>query len=213
MYHDAVAKIDSGAEFSLEEKNFAEEFRREREARSWSQEELARRMRLCNLPYVTQATVSRIENLVRPVRLMEAQAVRLIFKRSVYSMTNPDPRDGMLNMIKVDDSRDRKHYVTFKDSLRETILAQMRAADDVQKISDLYEDSDLDAEDASKVRTVKMNRQNFAEMRILSEAADIVSAARRESAAISRSELLEDEEIIVDGSHLPGWRPVEDADG
>jgi len=202
-----VAKIGGDAEFSLEEKNFAEEFKRERESRSWSQDELARRMRLCNLPYVTQATVSRIENLVRPVRLMEAQAVRLIFKRSVYSMTNPDPRDVMLNMIKVDDSRDREHYVTFKDSLRKTILAQMRAADDVEKISHLYEDSDLDPDAASKVRIVKTNRQNFAEMRILSEAADIVSMARRGSAAISRSELLEDEEIIVDAPDLPGWGP------
>lgn len=208
-----MAKIGSDAEFSLEEKNFAEEFKRERESRSWSQEELARQMRLCNLPYVTQATVSRIENLVRPVRLMEAQAVRLIFKRSVYSMTNPDPRDVLLNMIKVDDWRDREHYVTFKDSLKKTILAQIRAADDVQKISHLYEDSDLDPDTASKVRTVKMNRQNFAEMRILSEAADIVSATRRGSAATSRSELLEDKEIIGDAPEIPSWRPVEDADG
>lgn len=59
-------------EFKNEDQHFAENVRREREKRGFSQAEMARRLREFGLDQFHPTTVSRVENGERPVRLSEA---------------------------------------------------------------------------------------------------------------------------------------------
>lgn len=70
-------------EFKNEDEHFAENVRREREKRGWSQAELARRLREFGLEQFHPTTVSRIENGDRPVRLSEAAQFANIFETTV----------------------------------------------------------------------------------------------------------------------------------
>jgi transcriptional regulator with XRE-family HTH domain len=174
-----VAKIDGVSDISRQEQNFAEQVKKRREEMGLSQEQLAARMRTQDLPYVTQATVSRIENLSRPVRLMEAQALTFIFHTTVYSMTNPDQREFFLSLIEMNDRSGRQHYVRFKDELMQTAHAQLVATEDLKELGRLYgNDENLDQALENKIRNIELNRRNFASMPLLKEASEIVSMVK-----------------------------------
>lgn len=174
-----VPRTDGVAEVSREERNFAAEVKKSREDRGWTQEELARKMRTFDLPYVTQSTVSRIEKLSRPVRLMEAQAITVIFGRTVHAMTNPDPREFELILIDINERASRGHYVRFKDELRETAIAQWHAEEDLATISRLYAGEELDPETKAKLEHLERNRRQFAGMLLVDQAKEIVDSVRR----------------------------------
>ena len=70
-----------------EETNFAESMQRLREARGWSQGELARRMVAEGWANYSQMTVSRTEKLDRPIRLGEASAIARLFGVNLALMT------------------------------------------------------------------------------------------------------------------------------
>lgn len=70
-----------------EESNFAESMQRLREARGWSQGELARRMVAEGWENYSQMTVSRTEKLDRPIRLGEASAIARLFGVNLALMT------------------------------------------------------------------------------------------------------------------------------
>lgn len=70
-----------------EESNFAESVQRLREARDWSQGELARRMVEAGWKTYSQMTVSRTEKQDRPIRLGEAFALARIFEVDLSLMT------------------------------------------------------------------------------------------------------------------------------
>jgi len=184
-----VAKNEPASEMSREERNFAAQVKTERENRRWTQEELAKRMRLFELPYVNQATVSRIENMTRPVRLMEAQALSTIFERTVYAMTNPDQREFIFNVIRANDRDARRHYVAYKKELLETAIAQQAALEEVAELQRLYgDDEDLDPETESRVQNLLMNRANFAKIPLIKEATEIVRSAKLDRRATVQSE-------------------------
>lgn len=72
-----------------EERRFQIAVQRQREARGWSQGELARRMSDLGWEAFHQTTISRIEKGARPVRLGEARALARIFDSNVSQMIAP----------------------------------------------------------------------------------------------------------------------------
>jgi len=91
---------------SRPERNFALEVKRLREALELSQSQLAEQLRGMELAYMNQATISRIENATRPVRLMESQALSRLFKRTVAQMTDPDGTELHLGFVELN----MRHY-------------------------------------------------------------------------------------------------------
>lgn len=73
-------------EFKNEDEHFAENVRREREKRGWSQAEIARRLREYGMEQFHPTTVSRVENGDRPVRLSEAARFADIFETTVADL-------------------------------------------------------------------------------------------------------------------------------
>jgi len=84
MWHDVLVSddVDPVAPES-DERRFAENMRRYREAKGWSQGELARRVREAGLENFHQTTISRIEKGERPIRLGEARVIAQVLKKSL----------------------------------------------------------------------------------------------------------------------------------
>lgn len=81
-----------------EDEVFASNVRRERERRSWSQAEMARRLQESGLEQMHPTTVSRVEKGERPVRLSEASRYADIFETSVEALLHdyPEEMDDLL---------------------------------------------------------------------------------------------------------------------
>ena len=174
-----MAKDDGPNEFSRQERNFAAQVRKLREERGWSQSELAEKMRLQDLAHVNQATVSRIENLTRPVRLMEAQALSSIFGRTTYTMTNPDSSEVMLHFIEINHTAGCRNYVKFKDSIRAFAESQLTAKDDLKTLFLTFGPrEDLDPEVESLYHHLIRNLTQLSEIDLLGEATDIVRSVQ-----------------------------------
>jgi transcriptional regulator with XRE-family HTH domain len=72
------------------EQTFAEEVRRLRVSCDWTLADMAEQLRSAGAPHVNHMTVSRIENLKRPVRMIEAEAYSEVFDVPVAMLMNPD---------------------------------------------------------------------------------------------------------------------------
>lgn len=107
-----------------DERRFAEQVRLLREERGMSQSDLADELRSMGLEYVTQATISRIENMARPVRMMESQALSRVFDRTVASMISPNGTEYLLATSAANHKAARKAFVEFR--LAATAVAQAR---------------------------------------------------------------------------------------
>lgn len=79
-----------------EEAQFVENVQRLREAKGWSQGELARRMADEGWDGFHQTTISRIEKGQRPVRLAEARSLAVVLGSQVGLMTAPPPESEIL---------------------------------------------------------------------------------------------------------------------
>ncbi|NUU30848.1 helix-turn-helix transcriptional regulator [Arthrobacter sp. C9C5] len=79
-----------------EEAQFVENVQRLREAKGWSQGELARRMSDEGWDGFHQTTISRIEKGQRPVRLAEARALAKVLESQVGLMMAPAPESEIL---------------------------------------------------------------------------------------------------------------------
>ena len=173
---------------SRPERNFAAEVKRLREEAGWSQTELAERLRRQDLPYVNQATVSRIENASRPVRLMEAQAISAVFRVTVAQMTDPDASDVFLGLMEINERQDRTVLVTFKDSLREVARRQVVAEHEGRTLSKMAADrSTTDPEMLHRYDNLILNRRNFAEMNLQAEARSLIEQGRKDGSSAIRS--------------------------
>lgn len=86
------------ADRAPEESAFAERVKGLREELGWSQSDLAERMRLLGLDYVSQSTISRIEKQTRPIHLGEALAFGRVFGRSIEELTHPSFGVAMLRV-------------------------------------------------------------------------------------------------------------------
>ncbi|MFK0002558.1 helix-turn-helix domain-containing protein [Paenarthrobacter sp. NPDC090522] len=79
----------TGSEHPVKEKHFAENVRRLREERGWSQSELARRMVEAGWSAYNQMAISRTEKNERSVRLGEAIAIAELFDVNLSTMMSP----------------------------------------------------------------------------------------------------------------------------
>lgn len=77
---------------SVAEVAFAESIRGLREARRWTQADVAARVQQHGLDYFSQTTLSRIENRARPARLAEALALSLIFEMPIPALVAQNQR-------------------------------------------------------------------------------------------------------------------------
>lgn len=77
---------------SVAEVAFAESIRGLREARRWTQGDVAARVQQHGLDYFSQTTLSRIENRARPARLAEALALSLIFEMPIPALVAQNQR-------------------------------------------------------------------------------------------------------------------------
>ncbi|UZX04026.1 helix-turn-helix domain-containing protein [Arthrobacter sp. CDRTa11] len=82
-----------------EEAQFVENVQRLREAKGWSQGELARRMAADGWDGFHQTTISRIEKGQRPVRLAEARALAKVLGSQVGVMMAPPLESSILENL------------------------------------------------------------------------------------------------------------------
>ncbi|PZU36700.1 MAG: hypothetical protein DI573_13165 [Microbacterium sp.] len=87
-----MAEKDESDLLTLEDRAFARALRSVREARGWSQGELASRLVDRGLRHVSQVTISRIEQGKRAARLGEAEAIAGLVDRPLALMTSIDKR-------------------------------------------------------------------------------------------------------------------------
>ena len=73
-----------------EEARFVEQMKALREARGWSQADLAAKLNELGWDYVNQMTISRTEKNDRPLRLGEARAIASVLGKTVEQMLAPD---------------------------------------------------------------------------------------------------------------------------
>jgi len=74
---------------TTQEALFATNMQALRRERGWSQADLAEKMREWGVEYANQSTVSRIEQKVRPPRMIEALAVSEVFQMSIHALAQP----------------------------------------------------------------------------------------------------------------------------
>lgn len=167
----------SEAKLTREERSFAAEVRRLREENSWSQADLSDLLKKQGLTYVNKTMVSRIENATRPVRMIEAQALSRIFRRTVSAMTNPDGREYLLTQIDRNHSRGRKAFVAFKDATEAFVRLQTAAGEDLSLIARDFRDRDsFDAEAQHTIEHLDRNLRTLTEIDPSVVAAEIVEA-------------------------------------
>lgn len=132
---------DEGSnQLEVNEVIFAEQVRVLREERRWSQEDLAKRMRDIGLDHVTQATVSRIENRQRPVRLMEADVLASIFERPIQAMMYPDSSSAYFGHAQRQFETARQRYIEFKLAAEAMVSAQANYAHNFEVIREMSRD-------------------------------------------------------------------------
>lgn len=130
---------DELPKYSLEERNFASAAKLLRESRDWSQAEMGRALVAKGLDYMNQMTVSRIEKLQRPVRMIEAQAYSEVFDVSIWKLMHPEEIDEYIESM-------RNEYLDARTSwrrLRESVEEWEKKQAEIQGMAE-----ELDAESA-----------------------------------------------------------------
>lgn len=143
-----VAKNDDNEGLARSEQLFADSVRRLRLEAGLTQEQLAEEMRNADLSYANQTTVSRIEKKTRPVRLAEAEALSLIFQRSIAAMAEPSGAEAMMNAWAVNLPAAQRHLDQMKESARAFGYAQVGVATGLSEVRELFAGGDLYSPDA-----------------------------------------------------------------
>lgn len=102
------------------ERRFVKRVKEMREAHGWTQGQLAERMVERGVKYASQSTVSRLEQGGRPIRLIEAQALAVIFRRTIWEMMSDEPRVEVLSFTQINLRaliNARMEYRKIRDSL------------------------------------------------------------------------------------------------
>lgn len=81
------------------EQRFVDRIKALRKERGWTQAQLAERMARAGVEYASQSTVSRLEQGGRPIRLIEAQALAIIFQLTIWELTSDEPRVQVLSIM------------------------------------------------------------------------------------------------------------------
>lgn len=135
-------------EFKNEDQHFAENVRRERNKRGWSQAEVARRLREVGLEQFHPTTVSRIENLDRPVRLSEAALFAGIFDTTVAKLVANHIEEVELLVESLGTMRELESRLVRAYSLYQSGRSALRS--EVQEFTDwLTENPDIAEEPAN----------------------------------------------------------------
>lgn len=85
-----MAEKDEGDLLTGEDRAFARALRARREAKGWSQGELAAKMRARGFDHLSQVAISRIEQLKRAARLGEARGLASVLEVPLAVMMNPN---------------------------------------------------------------------------------------------------------------------------
>lgn len=125
-----------------EEISFADQARKLREQRGWSQTEVADRLRSEGLAYATQTTVSRIEKRARGVRMIEADRFARIFGVEVREMYRPDPRDVFVDFARADLQAFRRARNQAFANLKDAAEGQTLAGDWIDSLRTTFPDLD-----------------------------------------------------------------------
>lgn len=140
-------------EFKNEDQHFAENVRRERNKRGWSQAEVARRLREVGLEQFHPTTVSRIENQERPVRLSEAALFASIFETTVAKLVANHIEEVELLVESLGTMRELESRLVRSYSLYQSGRSTLRS--EIQDFTDwLAENPDI-AEDAANGAVVR----------------------------------------------------------
>lgn len=148
-----------------EERTFADEVKRLREERDWSQGDLVQKMQDSGIEYMTQATISRIEKKTRPLRLIEARALARIYDRSLNQMMNPDPLYLRIGILKRNHGEARKAYASMKQAASHVGEMQVAAKHDLESLNELGTASQsVDKELTREVENLRRNLRQFVEL-------------------------------------------------
>jgi transcriptional regulator with XRE-family HTH domain len=174
---------DDKEKLTQPERRFAEQVRKLREDRGWSQSELADQMIGEGISYANASTISRIESAVRPVRMIEAQALSRLFKRTVEGMMHPDGREAFVEIFGANDMRRRMEFAHFKEAAHDLGRAQVYTFDEIAELKRLFSEGSIDDPQLrSRYEHVLANLEQFAAIDLEAEAADTIRAARSQSA-------------------------------
>lgn len=135
-----MGENEDAGQLDINEVTFAEQVKIERESIGWSQEDLAERMRQGGLPRVNQVTISRIENGLRSVRLIEAQVLASIFKSTITRMIYPGVPIVFFAYADAQAETARKRHDEFVVAAREMALAQAHYSRNLEAIRALADD-------------------------------------------------------------------------
>lgn len=149
---------------------FGELVKEMRQAREWSQSDLAERMVKSGAPDSTQVTVSRIEAGKRAVRLAEAQAIALVFQVSLANLADQSPELGRLDFRH---RSARSQYVQFREATARLVEAQLRLEQDWLALEKYLDSTDIPAARRAELELLARNMDLFTKIDPGEEAAAI----------------------------------------
>ncbi len=129
-----------------DEARFADNLRRQREARGWSQGDLARRMQEAGWGNFHQTTVSRIEKGERPIRLGEAKALAEVFRLSLEVLLRPSREAVLVEQLRQFTKDAGRAFTEITESTRGFLNLQ-KALELLLESADVLENAPVPARD------------------------------------------------------------------
>lgn len=165
--------------FSISERNFARQVRRLREKRGWNQTQLVEAVQQAGVRYMNQSTLSRIENLTRPVRLVEAEAIAKVFGRSISSMTDPEGPAGWMVLFHDMHEAARMVYTQFREVVYDIGAQQAGAEEQLEALRTVDPDS-LEPEARDQYEFLLVNLEQFVGIQLVDQARALVDEAKHD---------------------------------
>ncbi len=130
-----------------DEARFADNLRRQRESRGWSQGDLARGMQEAGWRNFHQTTVSRIEKGERPIRLGEAKALAEVFHLSLEVLLRPSREAVLAEQLRQFTNRADRAFSGITETTRSFLNVQS-ALEILLEGADVLESAPIPALDA-----------------------------------------------------------------
>lgn len=145
-----------------------------REERSITQAQLVESLKRWGIDYMNTSTLSRIESGVRPVRLVEAQAVSRILQVSAESMIADSE---VLAFYESRARNARQRFVGFREAAVDVTQAQLQLVTYLPALRELL-DGDLDADLRVAVEDTLRNIEGYVAIDLAQEATDLAQQTR-----------------------------------
>lgn len=134
--------LNDSDSYTRAERVFSRVTRERRTAAGLSQAQLAEEMVKAGVPYANQSTVSRIEQMSRPIRLIEAQALALIFDVTIWEMTEDDSRVPALSLMRVNGKAAARAISAFKRATADLFESRHAVTQSIQFVDRAFPASD-----------------------------------------------------------------------